>query len=419
MIPSVASFTAVEQPLVSIAQPLACIPSFTVFFEETRNFSWNVEAFVEKTMEFQYYVGEGPLYWYRIDWYPSICPPNPCADFSPTIEYIAPNCPYEIIDHCIILPPDCICEIPCVPGSCISMSIEIWHMLATSVIHLCERINQECCHRKPPGYMRRVRKYLRPALCCDVDKICGVECPDVYEDVNFVICECGNLVDPCVAVIIYPCYVNRCAIHGPAFAGGPEPPISIIKMAPDLLGHMPVPIMQESVSAMPMAVQMVPPKEAKPVAKIVHKFGSTIPQLIHCNHNLSEVGILKDFLKSNKINFSSIELFYNKEYNAWHGVKSFKEWKIIIEWSPLQTSENEKNGYKLNISIDKDKKKTKISLSVKVDGFNNDKGNFEIDCNFNPSNGVLNSKRSVLQSKIIKDDIGLFKNGNLRLVLKG
>lgn len=419
MIPSIANIISIENPIlnsdISFGQSFgaaSCIPIVNEPFEEIRKFNWNVENFIHKKMSFTYYVGEGPLYWYRIDWYPSVCPPVSCSEMSPMISYIAPNCPYEIIESCIILPPDCNnCEISCVPGTCISQTIEVWHMLATSVIHLCERINQECCHRKPPGYMRRVRQYMRPALCCDVAAHGAV---DEYEDVDFLKCECGNLVDPCIAKIIYPCHINRCGIHGPVFKGGPVPSIDTIKMTPNLLGHMPISL-QDEVSAMPMPVQMVPPKEVPPINRIINKYGSSIPELIHCSHNLSETNIFKDYLKSNKIKFNSIDLFYNKEYNSWHGSKVFKDWKVVMEWAP------EKNSYKLNISVINNKNlKTKVSLFAKIENFINN-NNFEVKCDFSTTSGVLNSKKSILQSKMVKDDIGLFKNwkNSLQLILKG
>jgi hypothetical protein len=257
---------------------------------------------------------------------------------------------------------------------------------------------------------------MRPALCCDVAKRGpGI---DEYVDVNFLKCECGNLVDPCIAVIIYPCHVNRCGIHGPAFAGGPVPPINVIKMAPDILGHAPMAFMQEPVSAMPMAVQVVPPKEAQPVNRIINKFGPSIPELIHFKHNLYEIDIFKDFLKSNKIKFDSLDLFYNKEYNSWQALKNFKDWKVNVEWTPAENA-----GYKLNITIDRmigKVAKTKLSLLVKTDIFTNDKGTFEVLCNYDTRTGTLNSKNALLQSMIMKDDIGLFKSGwTSNLILKG
>ncbi|NIQ15823.1 MAG: hypothetical protein GTO02_15935 [Candidatus Dadabacteria bacterium] len=125
-------------------------------------------------------------------------------------------------------------------------------------------------------------------------------------------------------------------------------------------------------------------------------------------------------MRSNKVRFDGLDLYYNKEYNAWQGSKVFGDWKTSIEWAPSQTAE--KNGYKINITIDKNNIKTKILLVIKIDNFLNNKNNFEINCDFNTLSGTSRSRNHLLQSKIIKDDIGLFKNrwkGNLEFNLKG
>ena len=400
MIPNVASITNINFGLTSgmSMSVCTCLPSFTSSFNESRKFKWNVETAVQNALSCSYFVGEGPLYWYRIDWYPSvsICHTPSCASLSPIINFLSPpNCPYDIVESCIILPPTCSCSVSCIPGTCISQTVEVWHMLATSVPHLCERINQECCHRRPPGYMRRVRQYMRPALCCDVAKIGAV---DQYVDVSFLACECGNLIDPCIATVIYPCSINYCGIHG-SVSSTTTP--SSIKMTLDLLGHLPIPI---EVTAEPEKVEMIAPKTPK--LNFVNKYGNSIPELIKCGHNLADVNILKDFLKSNKLRFDSLDLYYNKSLNSWYGMKILKDWKIVIELVPLQ------NSYKLSLSFDKGKNlKSKISLVVK-ETFGD-----TIDCRFNPTTGVL--KRGVLQSSAVKDDIGLFKNFDLHLIMKG
>jgi hypothetical protein len=238
---------------------------------------------------------------------------------------------------------------------------------------------------------------------------------DEYVDVDFLKCECGNLVDPCIAVIIYPCHVNRCGIHGPAFAGGPAPPISVIKLAPDLLGHTPMPIASHEVSSLPAPVEIIPPKEMATVNRVINKFGPSIPELIHCYHNMGELDLLRDYLRMNKIKFDNLDLFYNRDYNSWHGSKSFKDWKVSLDWTPTENI-----GYRINIGIDKKNVRTRFSLLVKSDTFTSDKGAFEVICNYDARTGVLNSKKAVLQSKIIKDDIGVLKGGwKGNLILKG
>lgn len=357
-------------------------------FSESRDFSWNIEKLVSKTMSFTYYIGEGPLYWFRIEWAPvgPDCITYPCQEIVPTISYIAPNCPYEIVENCIIMGPTCDCTIPCEPGECVSTTKEIWHMLATSVTHLCERINQECCNSKPTGRMISVKQYMRPALCCDVAKF-GAE--DEYVEVDFLNCECGNLIHPCIGTIIYPCHINRCGIFGPAYDGGPVPPISEIKMAPDILGHMPIAI--QSVSTQP-ELQIVAPKQPKNLIK----YGTSIPEIIHCTYNKNK-----------------LDLFYNKETNSWYGSHIFKDLKIAIEWMPLQ---NYNKNYKVNLSLEKKGKKSKISLSIKNDTFL-EKNNFQIKFNCNLSN--LHSNKLILNSKVIADGLNVFKSGNLDLQLRG
>ncbi len=368
----------------------SCAPAFSGPFSETRRFKWNVEATVTTTMDFEYYIGEGPLYWFRIEWHQRNCPQQPCADMTPYISNTAVNCPYEIIDNCIILPPECPCP-PCVPCE----KVEIWHMLATSVNHLCERINQECCNAKPQSsyYITRVQQYLKPALCCDVDRIGG---SDEYADVSFINCECGNLVDPCLAKVIYPCYVNRCGINGPAFDGGPQPPISIIKLAPDLLSHLPEAIESEVIAP-------IPPLVTKTAAAMkINKFGPTIHESIVCQTNLGEVGNFGDYLKRNRLTCDALNLYYKNSLNVWHGSKTLKDWKLSVEWSPL-----EKRGYKLNISLDNNNKSTKFNFIVKSENLVNNKGQLDINIDYVPTTDKIAVKNGTLQSKVIKDDLGL------------
>jgi hypothetical protein len=375
---------------------LSVLPTFYESIDESLDFQFNITKFISEPCKFSYYVGEGPLYWYRIDWYDSNCIQT-CDDITPTISYIEPNCPYEIIEHCIIMDPICPCDPPCTPGECVEQNVEVWHMLATSVTHLCERINQECCHRKPPGFMRRVQQYGRPALCCDVEA--HGPGSDNYSDVNFFLCECGNLVDPCLKKIIYPCHINRCGIHGTAFEGeDPEPtPVGNYQFTSDLLGHQPEQL------GMFQEIELEPPTAKEPA----HRFGSTIPDIIHCHHNLNECNLFKDFLKRAKTTFSDIDLYYNNEYKSWQGTKGFKEWKFIFEWKPNQ-HEEAGSAYNFNIFVENKNLKSKLFLIVKLTSFLNDKNIFEIDLNFNTKTSKLS--KFTLQSKILHDDIGIFKN---------
>jgi hypothetical protein len=383
-------------------------------FSVSRDFQYNVEAFVTNIQNFTFYVGEGPLYWYRIDWYPSICSNQTPASFTPTISYIEVNCPYEIIDNCIVLPPDCPCTPPCSPGSCFNQDIEVWHMMATSVNHLCERINQECCHRKPRGFMRRVRQYLRPALCCDVP----YPTPDTidhYVDVNFILCDCGNLVDPCIQRFVYPQDINRCGIHGPVYVGPDPIPASNITLSDDIFA-MPISRLANEVDTTAV--------EAKPIAPkgIINKFGPSIPEILYCTHSLDSLSMFKDFLKRNNYKLD-INFIYNSDYKSWFANKYLKsggeEWRFTLEWSPLQET-----GFKFNLFVDKKinkSLKSKLFLNIKIDNFVNVKNQFDLDFKFNTKTSILTSgKHSVLQSKVLLDDIGIFKDGfDLAIRLKG
>jgi hypothetical protein len=90
-------------------------------------------------------------------------------------------------------------------------------VLATSVNHLCERLNTECCQRPPKGRVfKSVQKWGRPALCCDVQKWIenGNEIIDAYIDVDFCVCDCVSYIDPCDCDGFY--YIPSCDQFTPA-----------------------------------------------------------------------------------------------------------------------------------------------------------------------------------------------------------
>lgn len=374
--------------------------------EEIR-FEWNVAGSVLASMSFPYNVGEGPLYWYRIDWYPKLCSDQTPAPLSPTISYIEPTCPYEIIENCIILPPDCPCDPPCTPGPCISREIEVWHMMATSVRHLCERINQECCHRKPPGVMRRVQQYMRPTLCCDVPYPAGSI--DNYVDVNFILCECGNLVDPCIQRFVYPEHINKCGIHGPAYTN-PDP--NPLAFTDNIFG---TPInMFKSVDTTGKEITLVPPVKEVVIDKIVNRFGPFISEKLYCNHNLKDLPIFKDFLKRNNKIFEFSELFYDSNYNSWQSSTSFfgpdEQWRFNIAWSLNDETEKSSSGFKFDLNIERKARnlvsKSKVLLNVKLDTYPKEK--FALNFDFDTRLQILSDMQ--LQFKLFNDKIGVFKD---------
>ena len=125
--------------------------------EFSKIFEWNVEDTLELTQDFEWNAGEGPLFWWRVEFRPGACPPNVCS---------------ESISDCTFMGPASLpcCDVECPPDNCISTDTEIWNVLATSAEHVCERLTLENCNRKPKGFIKRLQRYQRPALCCDVKK---------------------------------------------------------------------------------------------------------------------------------------------------------------------------------------------------------------------------------------------------------
>lgn len=373
--------------------PIAVAPSYTPLpstpFTDSVQFQWNVEGYAAASMNFTYEIGEGPLYWYRVEWELSKAPcpiSQTCMSMTPLITYTEnPNCPSEITPNCTVMPSSCsetISNIKCNPGECIPSVIQIWHLLATSVEHLCYRINNECCQSKPKGFMTKVQKFDRPALCCDVENAENIL--DVYTDVDFINeCQCGNLVHPGLASIIYDCNINNCGINGqaPSTSGGSS--MMTMAMIPD---SIPVNTLQ--------AFQLLAPKQIE-LKTISNKFGKPIPELIYCNHNLNTFNFLKDVLKT-----SRTALIYDKSRDHWRGTENVGDWKILLEWAV---------GYKFNLIIDRNCKgknfRTKLVLNVKD-------GGKVID--FNAKSGILKSK-GVVQSKIIEDTIGLLNELKIKM----
>lgn len=336
---------------------------------ETLSFQWNVEGFATNLISFTYYIGEGPLYWYRIEWTPGPCT-NIAVDIPPEIIYERgyPSCPTEIEDICETLPP-CYCP-PCQPGQCVDTTVEIWHMLATSVTHLCYRINNECCNRKPSGQMSRVQQYLRPALCCDVVNANWAGFPssiDGWVDVDFIdVCECGNLVNTCLAQVVYPAHINNCGIGGPVYSGPPLP---------------------------------------NPPAGGLGTFTSFAPEIPIKQLAINKVGKVSEVVSCD-FNNTCVNLYYDKQRKLWHGTQHLKDSRIVFEL------ELTNSGYKFGFNAEKQNKKTKIFIVVKGVEFNK-----QLDIDFNTKSGTIN--KGTLQSKIVNDGIGMFRMSDLKIKLKG
>jgi hypothetical protein len=340
--------------------------------QESVQFQWNVEGYASAAITFDYYIGEGPLYWFKIDWLPSVigCPPSQiCVSMTPSVTYEEnPNCPTEVTETCTVNPPTCGCDTPCMPGQCISITKETWHMLATSVTHLCYRINNECCGSKPNGFIKRIRQFMRPALCCDV--ALATDIVDEYVDVDFIDnCECGNLVHPCLAQITYDCSINNCGINGPV-ATMIQPPETMMMAA------------VHAVDTLAADLTIIPPKQIT-INKIANRFGSPVPELLHCNIN----------------NVGNVDLYYDSQRKVWRGIKD----TTSVEWSITESS-----GYKFELNMEKNKRKSKVLLNVKNETFNKD---LKID--FNAKSKTLKSK-GLLQSVIVEDFMD-----DLKILIRG
>lgn len=332
----------------------------------SRFFEFNVEAELVKTHLFQWYVGEGPLWWYRIEWKPRICEPNACS---------------SEISTCTLVGPDPLCCDPlddCGIGGCKVVDVEVWHMLATSLNHLCDRIHQECCQRRPPGFFKRVQRYLRPALCCDVEKFGAV---DEWVDVDFIDCICADLIDPCDMTIFYPCStISYC---------------------------------DQDVATFPVMAQEVKFQILAPVAPVVpvvfNRFGGAMPSILKLTHNLANANELKSFLQETKQKLpDTLSLVHNG--NSWRQTYHLEPWVFTFDLTSVDEAENNKYGWKLDISVTKKKAISRLSFLLNSGGVRNDKGEFDISFNYNTKSQVFLARSGIgLQSKNIFDNIGLFK----------
>lgn len=155
-----------------------------------RSFEWNIQSTISIIQDFEWNSGEGPLYWWRLDFLPKLCPPTSCTPGISDCTFTGP-----LDDPC--------CDVSC----CISRTREVMHVLATSVDHVCERLN-ESCNWKPTGYIKKIQRFNRPALCCDVDKMIadGQTIEDTYTEYDFISnCNCASWIDPCDNQVTYPC----------------------------------------------------------------------------------------------------------------------------------------------------------------------------------------------------------------------
>lgn len=302
---------------------MTCEISIISFISMSKLFQWNIEESIDISKTFEWSVGTGPLYWFRVEFTQGICLPNMCLD--------TPSCVFLGSDqHC------------CSVISTTSINSEIWHVLATGVDHLCDRLNQECCNRRPQGFIRKVQKYLRPALCCDVEKMLASNIPisDEYIDVNYRVCECANFIDPCEQVIFFPCSNTPCST----------------------IGVTPFTFTQ--------GFQI---EELKPIINKVKCFSGLVPSLIKVTHNLGK--LFGGFLKRNNLTLvNEFSLIYSKNSDSWksstHLTGYGEDYVILLELISLQS-----NNWRFNLQINKSRLSFIICADIKdlvfeIDGKN-------------------------------------------------
>lgn len=306
----------------------------------SKTFAWNVQQSLQISKTFTWEVGDGPLYWYKIVWKNPVCPPNECGDY----------------ESCEIVPTECDCS----PVATQSDYIEVWHMQATSIAHLCERIQTELCYRRPLGKVfDKVYRYDRPVLCCDVDRFIqdGISITDTYIEVDPCDCACISYVDPCDCGDIHtPCDESLVPSAINLFSV-PTPHLYLI----DGFGTEEITIAQPQIDS------------------IITKDGF-IPSKLKINHNL------KTPIK---------EIFYNKSSQSWQNTAHAKDRKFFMELSY-------KDSWKFQFREQEAKKASKLS----VEFGNLNKSGFMMNVNANTKIFTVNSS---VQSKFLQDDLNSWK----------
>lgn len=370
------------------------MPDVISTINTTLMFDFNVEEYIQCSKTFEWYVGEGPLYWYRIYWKKPICAPNNCTPSITNCSITATDC------DCTPPPPSCVSpnENPCTPSS-----LEIWHMMATSVAHLCARLNTECCNRQLDKVFWKVQRYGRPALCCDVDDHIKNNIPmtDEYIDVDFCECECVNWVDPCdCGDITVPCAadvpLNRCQV-------------SADEMPPDIIPSMQMfGLLRKTADVLPgFVAENVEIIQANK-QKIVARNGAALTSILACRHNLIHLEPLKQFLTRHKQTLGDLTLSYDSTADSWQNTTHFvgvnEKWTIFIKWACIEVA---KHTYEWNLMLlvsrveSGVRRETKLILSF----MDSDLFKFTLDL---PSKSIVKGG-NVLKQQVIQDDIGLFR----------
>ena len=368
--------------------------------DQTYNFEWNIEQYLQTPKLLTWNVGEGPLWWYKIEWKIPLCPPHDCTPSISVCEVLQPCPKCDEAPHIPPCPPgQCqICDGP-TPAACPTENCEVWHVQATSVIDLCRRLNRECCNRflYKKKVFKKVYKYDRPALCCDVDMfiIKGIPMTDCYIEVDFCSCECVSWVDPCDCGY----YITPCQDDVPFHPC--TPPSVLNQLSTGILWAMP-PIETDPGFSMNNIAIMQPEEDI-----IETKFGM-VPSNLTLRHNLENASVLKEFLARNKVKVGDLDLVYSKASKAWQKVVHLKghneKWTLAFSWEQLA------DVWNLDININNGKLKTRIQTSYVPRGVF-DAANLDYNT---VNNKVTLKQQAMIKKQMVHDEIGLFKGNWLK-----
>lgn len=144
-----------------IVPPCCSQISIVSSISEAQMFEWNVLSTIQISKIFEWGVGDGPLFWFRVESVPA----NTCPSLNLDCGYV-----------------------------------EVHNVLATDVDQLCERL----VDMKFNKTIASVKKWSVPALQCDVEKGMrdGIDynCPS-FSDVDFCVAECMGFIpsDICIS----------------------------------------------------------------------------------------------------------------------------------------------------------------------------------------------------------------------------
>jgi len=365
----------------------------------SRSFAFNVEEYISTSKTFEWFVGEGPLFWWRIEWKPINvnCPPNTCSGTS------VPE-----ISVCSITPTDCDCSPPSFSGE--QRNCEIWHMLATSINDLCARINKECCGRKPPGVFSKVYKYDRPALCCDVNKYLasGIPIKDKYVEVDFCVCECVNWVDPCDCGNIHvPCDEDTKRDCSPSAIS-------------EIMSEIPLFGLPKIMVASKPGFDISGLQVMKPQVDVIMTKCGMLPSNLKLKHNLGQCSVIKEFLARNQLKLQDqLDLVYGKTNDSWQKTIHFnghnEKWTLLFEWACSNEFEAGNYNWKSQLHISRQigtnkKQNTRILVGLSSHGTIDGRNLFGVNYNYNTvTNKVTTIQPVHVKMKNMHDEIGLFR----------